>query len=138
VLGDLSSKLVTLSFCNTLCREICLVNWLHSPQENAADQGTDPPTDRPTKPPTDQPTDPPTDRPTYPPTAPYCIVNYGALRLVGVCTHLLHTVATATTARTATAISDMAIHAEDSGIDDWSVPDSHTTDAYSVDLLNSD
>ncbi len=35
-------------------------------------------------------------------------------------------------------VSDMAIHAEDSGIDDWSVPDSHTTDAYSVDLLYSD
>ena len=35
-------------------------------------------------------------------------------------------------------VSDMAIHAEDSDIDDWSVPDSHTTDAYSVDLLNSD
>ena len=35
-------------------------------------------------------------------------------------------------------VSDMAIHAEDSGIDYWSVPDSHTTDAYSVDLLNSD
>ncbi len=35
-------------------------------------------------------------------------------------------------------VSDMAIHAEESGIDDWSVPDSHTTDAYSVDLLNSD
>jgi hypothetical protein len=34
--------------------------------------------------------------------------------------------------------SDMAIHAEDSGIDDWSVPDSHTMDSYSVDLLNSD
>ncbi len=34
--------------------------------------------------------------------------------------------------------SDMVIHAEDSGIDDWSVPDSHTTDSYSVDLLNSD
>ena len=35
-------------------------------------------------------------------------------------------------------VSDMGIHAEDRGIDDWSVPDSHTTDAYSVDLLNSD
>ena len=35
-------------------------------------------------------------------------------------------------------VSDMAIHAEDSSIDEWSVPDSHTTDAYSVDLLNSD
>ena len=35
-------------------------------------------------------------------------------------------------------VSDMAIHAEDSGIFDRSVPDSHTTDAYSVDLLNSD
>ena len=35
-------------------------------------------------------------------------------------------------------VSDMAIHAEDSGIDDWSVPDSHTTDAYSVDLVYSD
>ncbi len=35
-------------------------------------------------------------------------------------------------------ISDMVIHAEDSGIDYGSVPDSHTTDAYSVDLLNSD
>ncbi len=35
-------------------------------------------------------------------------------------------------------VSDMAIHTEDSGIDDWSVPDSHTMDAYSVDLLNSD
>ncbi len=34
--------------------------------------------------------------------------------------------------------SDMATHAEDSGIDDWSVPDSHTMDVYSVDLLNSD
>ena len=34
--------------------------------------------------------------------------------------------------------SDMAIHADDSDIDDWSVPDSHTTDAKSVDLLNSD
>jgi len=34
--------------------------------------------------------------------------------------------------------SDMTIHAEDSGIDDWSVTDSHTTDSYSVDLLNSD
>jgi hypothetical protein len=34
--------------------------------------------------------------------------------------------------------SDMAIHAVDSGIDDWSVLDSHTTDSYSVDLLNSD
>ena len=33
---------------------------------------------------------------------------------------------------------DMAIHAEDRGIDDWSVPDSHTTNSYSVDLLNSD
>ena len=35
-------------------------------------------------------------------------------------------------------VSDMAIHADDSDIDDWSVPDSHTTDAKSVDLLNSD
>ena len=34
--------------------------------------------------------------------------------------------------------SDMAIHAEDSGIDNWSVPNSHTPDSYSVDLLNSD
>jgi hypothetical protein len=34
--------------------------------------------------------------------------------------------------------SDMAIHAGDSGIGNWSVPDSHTTDSYSVDLLNSD
>jgi hypothetical protein len=33
---------------------------------------------------------------------------------------------------------DMAIHAEDSSIDDWSVPDSHTMNSYSVDLLNSD
>ena len=35
-------------------------------------------------------------------------------------------------------VSDMAIHAEDSDINNWSVPDSHTTDAYSVDFLNSD
>ena len=34
--------------------------------------------------------------------------------------------------------SDKAIYAEDSSMDDWSVPDSNTTDAYSVDLLNSD
>ena len=35
-------------------------------------------------------------------------------------------------------VSDMAIDAENIGIDDWSVPDSHTMDAYCVDLLNSD
>jgi hypothetical protein len=35
--------------------------------------------------------------------------------------------------------SDMAIYAkEDSDMDNWSLPDSNTTGAYSVDLLNSD
>jgi hypothetical protein len=34
--------------------------------------------------------------------------------------------------------NDMVIYTEDSGMDNWSVPDSDTTDAYSVDLLNSD
>ena len=34
--------------------------------------------------------------------------------------------------------SDMAIYAKDSGMDNWSVPDSDTTDAYSVIFLNSD
>jgi hypothetical protein len=96
-------------------------------------------------------------------THSYVLEKYLKLRLVGVCTHLLHTV-NSKQWRTPIGrsvhtlapycghidgsangdkgqhsnVSDMAIHAEDSGIFDRSVPDSHTTDAYNVDHLNSD
>ena len=64
--------------------------------------------------------------------------TYGTYHLYHtVCTGLLMaspTMATATTSADGdkgqhSNVSDMAIHVEDSGIDDWSVPDSHTTDA---------
>jgi hypothetical protein len=51
------------------------------------------------------------------------------------------TMAKATTVRMATRASintPVAIYTEDSGMENSSVPDSNTTDAYSVDLLNSD